>query len=153
MVCLFLPTFCASIRQLTCSHLFSVSQLEQSLSRAQSKELKAKAWYNFGNTQYRLGQFDKAIEAYRNALNLNPNDLDAKYNLELLQKKKKLFDIKQKEREQKQKPKPQQQKQQENQQSQQQTGTGSMQKSESQGKEQKEEQQKGEGEQEEFQTG
>jgi len=94
------------------------TQLEQALTNASTKELKATAWYNFGNAQYRLGQFDKATQAYREALNLNPNDKDAKYNLELLQKKKSLFDKKQDKREQQKKENPnpsQQQKQQQQQ--------------------------------------
>src|SRR3989338_3894037 len=37
------------------------AQLKKALDQAQSKELKATAWYNYGNTQYRLGQFDEAI--------------------------------------------------------------------------------------------
>lgn len=77
------------------------TQLEQALAKAPSKEFKANAWYNYGNTQYRLGQFDKATEAYRKALDLNPHDKDAKYNLELLQKKKSIFDIKQDKRDEK----------------------------------------------------
>ena len=91
------------------------TQLQQALANAKTNELKATAWYNFGNTQYRLGQFDKATESYKEALKLNPNDKDAKFNLELLQKKKALFQNKQNKREQdrKQNPPPsQQQKQQ-----------------------------------------
>jgi len=30
-----------------------------------------------------IGQFDQAAEAYRKALDVNPNDKDAKYNLEI----------------------------------------------------------------------
>lgn len=65
-----------------------------------SAPLQAQAWYNYGNTQYRLGQFDQAIDAYRKTLDINPKDTDAKYNLELLQKKKKLFEDKQNKRDQ-----------------------------------------------------
>src|SRR3989338_4862819 len=71
------------------------TQLHQTLEKAKTKDLKGAAWYNYGNTQYRLGQFDKSAEAYRKALDINPNDKDAKYNLEVLQKKKSIFDIKQ----------------------------------------------------------
>lgn len=103
------------------------SQLEHSISSAQSNDLKARAYYNYGNTQYRLGQFDQAIEAYKKTLDLNPNDLDAKYNLELLQKKKRAFEMKQKERDQqpKQKPKPEPNQQNQREQSQQGSGGGS----------------------------
>lgn len=86
------------------------ANLNQALQNAPTKELKARAWYNFGNTQYRLGQFDKAIEAYQKTLELNPEDKDAKYNLELLQKKKGLFENKQNQRDREKKDKPPQQK-------------------------------------------
>ncbi|OGX06088.1 MAG: hypothetical protein A3G87_02565 [Omnitrophica bacterium RIFCSPLOWO2_12_FULL_50_11] len=90
------------------------SQLEQTLSKAQTKELKGRAWYNYGNTQYRLGQYDAAIDAYRKTVDLNPKDEDAKYNLEFLQKKKAIFEKKQDQRDQE--TKGQQQKQQQRQQ-------------------------------------
>ncbi|MBI4368298.1 MAG: tetratricopeptide repeat protein [Candidatus Omnitrophica bacterium] len=103
------------------------TQLERSVANAKTKDLKAEAWYNYGNTQYRLGQFDKAIQAYREALHLNPSDQDAKFNLELLQKQKKIFDIKQDKRDEEQKNKPQPS-QSQRQQPQQQGGSGSDQK-------------------------
>jgi len=86
-------------------------QLAQALTLAKAKALKAEAWYNLGNADYRLGKFDEAIRAYRNALEINPNDRDAKYNLELLQKKKNLFEQKQKQRDKENKEKPQQSRQ------------------------------------------
>ncbi len=96
------------------------TQLAQGLANAKTKELKALAHYNYGNTQYRLGQFDKAIESYRKTLDLNPHDKDAKYNLELLQKKKSLFEMKQDKRDENRKnqPPPSQQDREQQQQSQ-----------------------------------
>lgn len=84
----------------------------------QDKQFKAKALYNYGNVQYRLGQFDRAIAAYKDVLDLNPDDEDAKYNLEVLQKKKAEFDKKQENRQKQEKdqPKKDQQQQQEKQQ-------------------------------------
>lgn len=91
------------------------TQLKQALEKTDNKELQATAWYNYGNTQYRLGKFEEAINAYKKALALNPKDKDAKYNLELLQKKKSAFDIKQNRRDQEKQNRknesPQQQKQ------------------------------------------
>lgn len=53
------------------------------------KALQARAWYNMGNALYRQQQLDHALDAYKQALRLDPNDADAKYNLErLLQVKK-----------------------------------------------------------------
>ena len=65
------------------------TQLQDALTHAQNDKTRARGWYNYGNAQYRLGQFDEAIQAYRHVLDLNPKDKDAKFNLELLQKKKK----------------------------------------------------------------
>jgi len=84
----------------------SEERFKQAVESLTGKEQKAKAWYNYGNAQYRLGDFEMAIESYKNALDLNPDDKDAKYNLEVIQKKKAAFDVKQKEREQEKKDKP-----------------------------------------------
>jgi Ca-activated chloride channel homolog len=59
-----------------------------------SKELnespveKSKAVYNQGNSAADQKEWDKALKSYRDALKLNPNDLDAKYNYELALKQK-----------------------------------------------------------------
>jgi Ca-activated chloride channel family protein len=55
------------------------------LSRA-DPDLRARAYYNLGNSFYRQGQFVEAIAAYEEALKLNPDDQDAKHNLELAQR-------------------------------------------------------------------
>ena len=112
--------------------------LAQSIQNAKTNELKARAWYNYGNAQYRLGQFEKAIDAYRKTLELNPEDQDAKFNLELLQKKKGAFENKQKQRDKEKKDKPQQQnknrqQQSKNKQQQNQGGGGAQQQSGQQG--------------------
>jgi len=44
--------------------------------------LREKAFYNLGNTAYRQGKLDEAIEWYQRALELDPDDEDAKFNLE-----------------------------------------------------------------------
>lgn len=56
----------------------------QGLSKA-DPDLRARAYYNLGNSFYRQGQFAEAIAAYKEALKLNPDDQDAKHNLELAQ--------------------------------------------------------------------
>ena len=46
--------------------------------------VKSKAYYNLGNTFYKNNKKDEAIKYYRKALELNPNDKEAKFNYELL---------------------------------------------------------------------
>lgn len=46
--------------------------------------LQARAFYNLGNTAYRQGKLDEAIEWYQRALDMNPDDEDAKFNLEFV---------------------------------------------------------------------
>jgi len=45
---------------------------------------QSKAYYNMGNALYRAGKLPESILAYTQALRLNPNDEDAKYNLEFV---------------------------------------------------------------------
>jgi len=66
----------------------------------------APAWYDRGNAQFRNNDFQSAIESYKQALRLDPQDKDAKANLELARKKQKH----QQQQQQNQQPKPQPQK-------------------------------------------
>jgi tetratricopeptide (TPR) repeat protein len=43
--------------------------------------------YNIGNSYFKQDKLQESIEAYKKALDLNPNDQDAKYNLELARAK------------------------------------------------------------------
>lgn len=43
--------------------------------------------YNLGNTFFRLEQYDRALQGYKNSLLLRPEDIDAKKNYELTLKK------------------------------------------------------------------
>ncbi len=67
-------------------------QLDQRLSKAAEeyltaiehttdKETKAQAYHNLGNTYIEKKDFAKGLEAYKNALRNNPNDMDTKRNL------------------------------------------------------------------------
>ncbi len=47
---------------------------------------QAKAYYNMGNTLFRMNKWPESILAYKRSLELNPNDEDAKYNLEYVRK-------------------------------------------------------------------
>ena len=46
-------------------------------------ELSGSATYNAGNALYGAGEHEQAIEMYKQALRHDPNDVDAKHNLEL----------------------------------------------------------------------
>lgn len=48
-------------------------------------ELAARAMYNKGNTLHALEKVEEAKEAFKQALLMNPDDDDARYNLEVLQ--------------------------------------------------------------------
>ncbi len=49
---------------------------------AADPELAAQAFYNLGNVAFRQGQLEEAVARYQRALELNPDDTDAKFNLE-----------------------------------------------------------------------
>ncbi len=49
--------------------------------------LQSQAYYNMGNTLYRNSKLPESILAYERALKLNPDDQDAKYNLEFVRNK------------------------------------------------------------------
>ena len=49
--------------------------------------LKEASYYNLGNSFYKSEQYDGAVQAYKQALRINPDDEDARYNLAMAQKK------------------------------------------------------------------
>ncbi|MBQ5509045.1 MAG: tetratricopeptide repeat protein [Muribaculaceae bacterium] len=51
------------------------------------KKLKSMAYYNMGNISYNAQQYERAIQAYQNALRNVPTDDDARYNLRMAQLK------------------------------------------------------------------
>jgi tetratricopeptide (TPR) repeat protein len=61
-------------------------EYEKSLG-SKDNELQRKAYYNMGNTYYRMGKLPEAIENYKKCLDINPDDEDAKYNIEFVRKK------------------------------------------------------------------
>ncbi len=48
--------------------------------------LQERIAYNLGNTYFRLGKLPEALRAYRQVLDLNSQETDAKYNIELIQR-------------------------------------------------------------------
>ena len=47
-------------------------------------ELRSEALYNLGNSAFRQGKLDDAVDFYMASLEANPDDLDAKFNLEFV---------------------------------------------------------------------
>ncbi len=50
-------------------------------------DIRTKAYYNMGNTNYRMGKLTEAIKNYEDTLEINPDDEDAKHNIEFVRKK------------------------------------------------------------------
>ena len=48
---------------------------------------EVRAHYNLGSTHFRMEDYQKAIEHYQRTLEIDPDDMDAKYNLELARRK------------------------------------------------------------------
>jgi Ca-activated chloride channel family protein len=49
--------------------------------------LQSQALYNLGNTRYREEKLEEALATYKNSIELNPSDQDAKFNYELVRLK------------------------------------------------------------------
>lgn len=56
-------------------------------STAKDKTRISHIYYNMGNTLYRAGKLEEAINYYIKTLDIDPNDKDAKFNIELIKKK------------------------------------------------------------------
>ena len=65
----------------------AASELELVMTEPNPRR-RADAMYNIGNTVFKAGQLDGALRAYRAALVMNPDDMQAKENLEFCLKKK-----------------------------------------------------------------
>jgi Ca-activated chloride channel family protein len=53
---------------------------------SKDKALQEKSWYNLGNSLSYMQKFKEAVDAYENTLKLNPDNVKAKENLELVKK-------------------------------------------------------------------
>lgn len=84
-------------------------------------EKQAATYYNMGNALYRSGKYPEAIQSYQKCLDINPDDEDAKYNIEFVRKKmKEMLDREaQRQQNQQQQQQQEQQKDQKNQEQQQ----------------------------------
>ncbi len=82
----------------------------QKVTGSKDLQLSAKAFYNIGNALFQQNKLPQCIEAYKKSLELNPNDFETKFNLELARAKLKEMSKKQKQRQKGQKQNQQQQK-------------------------------------------
>lgn len=73
--------------------LYKQNKYDEALQRygkavfSEDPKLQADALYNMGSAFFRAEKYQEAITAYQKCLETNPNDVDAKYNLELARKK------------------------------------------------------------------
>jgi tetratricopeptide (TPR) repeat protein len=65
----------------------TVKQYESLVQQSSDPEELSKVWHNMGNSLLEASQYQASIEAYKNSLRLNPEDLDTKYNLAYARKK------------------------------------------------------------------
>ena len=59
----------------------AANQFELTAKKDADKEATARSYHNLGNSLLQGKQYEKSIEAYKNALRNNPADMDTKYNL------------------------------------------------------------------------
>ena len=60
----------------------ALQSYDESLRHAEG-ELRSHGFFNRGNTAFQQEQYHQAVEAYKEVLRMNPDDQDAKHNLEL----------------------------------------------------------------------
>lgn len=61
----------------------AADEYKSSLS-SEDEILKSHAHYNLGNTLYKNGEMEQSLEQYRKAIELNPDDFDARHNYEFV---------------------------------------------------------------------
>ena len=61
----------------------ALKELQKAASLPQAEKVAQASLFNAGNLAYNTKSWEAAIESYRQALLRNPDDVDAKYNLEL----------------------------------------------------------------------
>ena len=60
----------------------SIEEYDEALEYAKG-DLRSRGFFNRGNAAFRTQQYADAVEAYKEVLRMNPDDSDAKHNLEL----------------------------------------------------------------------
>lgn len=67
----------------------SIDYYEKCVDKTDDKLSRARTYHNLGNAYFKANQLNEAIQAYENALKLNPGDMDTKYNLAMAKKQQK----------------------------------------------------------------
>ncbi|GEM_PF-1458046 len=62
----------------------AISEAQRS-TNASDPDIAAKSFYSVGENYYRQGKLHDALDAFKNALRIDPSDHDAKYNVEVIQ--------------------------------------------------------------------
>lgn len=75
---------------------------KSAVSNEDNKDVKSKHWHNVGNSQMKEKDYQAAIESYKNALHLNPEDDKTRYNLAEAKRRVKQQQQKQKQNQQQQ---------------------------------------------------
>lgn len=65
----------------------AAKKFEEITETATTTKDKAKAYHNLGNSWLKKKEYQKSVDAYKNALKNNPSDEDTRYNLAYAQKK------------------------------------------------------------------
>jgi tetratricopeptide (TPR) repeat protein len=74
-------------RAVSLAQLGRVAEAKESFKRvadSNQPELQQKAWYNLGNVHAGMGERKEALQSYRRALKLDPNDSMARHNYEVV---------------------------------------------------------------------
>lgn len=68
-------------------YIKSIESFSEILQKEDPGKKSADIYYNLGNTYYQLGDYQNAVQSYIKGLDIDPDDLNMKYNLELTLKK------------------------------------------------------------------
>ncbi len=60
---------------------------DQQAARSTDADTQDRAYYGMGNAYVGLNDLEGAVDAYKSALRANPSDMDAKYNLEVVERR------------------------------------------------------------------
>ena len=86
----------------------AIAEYKKAITAAEDADVKQRGYYNMGNAYFQNGEFGQSINAYKEALKINPTDEDAKKNLMLAMRQ-----LKQQQQQQEDKKEDKQQQQQE----------------------------------------